>query len=418
MLIEFSVENFRSFKDKVTFSMEKSKGDENSNNVFTLERYNLLKSAAIYGANASGKSNLIKALMVAISMVRKSNVMPIGGKWIDIVPFMFDEKKKEEPTSFEFVFIANGVKYKYFFNADKNKIYEEVLEAYYSQKPTLIFKREKGNKYTYKTDEKKLRAIEAKNTDNKLFLATATTWNYDKTKPAFLWFMNFINVYSDLKHISDTSLIDFNSEDDKLKKFTLKLLGMADMVIKDINVNYEENDMVLSLTSGLTNNIIREPMVKNVNIEFIHEIIDSKGLKSRYKLDFEDESTGTQILFAMAPFLMKAFENGMVIVVDELEKSLHPLLVKFIIGLFNNPNINKANSMLIFSTHMINLMDLELFRRDQIWVVDKNIDTGISDLYSLDSFSVRKNENIEKGYLNGRFDGIPFIKDDVSLWQD
>ncbi len=418
MLIEFSVENFRSFKDKVTFSMEKSKGDENSNNVFTLERYNLLKSAAIYGANASGKSNLIKALTVAISMVRKSNVMPIGGKWIDIVPFMFDEKKKEEPTSFEFVFIANGVKYKYFFKVDKNKIYEEVLEAYYSQKPTLIFKREKGNKYTYKTDEKKLRAIEVKNTDNKLFLATATTWNYDKTKPAFLWFMNFINVYSDLKHVSDTSLIDFNSEDDKLKKFTLKLLGMADMVIKDINVNYEENDMVLSLTSGLTNNIIREPMVKNVNIEFIHEIIDSKGLKSRYKLDFEDESTGTQILFAMAPFLMKAFENGMVIVVDELEKSLHPLLVKFIIGLFNNPNINKANSMLIFSTHMINLMDLELFRRDQIWVVDKNIDTGISDLYSLDSFSVRKNENIEKGYLNGRFDGIPFIKDDVSLWQD
>ena len=119
-------------------------------------------------------------------------------------------------------------------------------------------------------------------------------------------------------------------------------------------------------------------------------------------------------MFALAPFIKRAFEEQKVIIVDELEKSLHPTLVEYIINIFNNPEINKANSQLIFSTHAINLLDLDIFRRDQIWFTEKNSETGITELYPLDDFSVRKTENIQKGYLNGRYGAIPFIEDNFN----
>ena len=160
MLIEFSVENFRSFKDKVTFSMEKGIGDENENNVFSFENLELLKSSAIYGANASGKTNLIRAFTTAIMMIRQSNIIPVGGRWNGIVPFMLDDNSRNKPTKFEFLFFANGVKYRYSFSADINKIYEESLDAYYSQKPSSIFKRTNTNEYEFpNSEDNKLKTI-------------------------------------------------------------------------------------------------------------------------------------------------------------------------------------------------------------------------------------------------------------------
>ena len=139
MLIEFSVKNYKCFKDKVTLSMEKGIGDENKDNVFRDSDLELLKTAVIYGANASGKSTLISAFTTAILMVRSSNLIPVGFKWNNIVPFMFDEEHKNMPTTFEFKFIVNKVKYIYSFSADKEKIYDESLDAYYTQKPSSIF---------------------------------------------------------------------------------------------------------------------------------------------------------------------------------------------------------------------------------------------------------------------------------------
>lgn len=417
MLVEFSVKNFRSFKEKVTFSMEKGVGEELDKNIININNLKVLKSAAIYGANASGKSNFINAFTVAILMVRSSNTIPVGGHWLGLVPFEFDEQTKKEPTYFEFIFITNGIKYKYSFSADKSKIHDESLEAYYSQKPTLIFKRENVNEYTYTSDENKLRDIEAKNTDNKLFLSTATTWNYDKTRDAFLWFMNCVDTFNAFSMISDKDLKSFSKDNSELKDFTLKLLKASDIVIKDIIVKYEEKDMDSNMINMLVPPAARSaetPKIKNVNIEIGHEIIDKNGKSSIYKLNFNDESAGTQIMFALAPFLKRAFEEQKVIIVDELEKSLHPTLVEYIINIFNNQEINKANSQLIFSTHAINLLDLDIFRRDQIWFTEKNSETGITELYPLDDFSVRKTENIQKGYLNGRYGAIPFIEDNFN----
>ncbi len=418
MLIEFSVKNFLSFKEKVTLSMEKGNGDENLENVITNNITDLLKTAAIYGANASGKSNILKAFTCAILMVKNSNLIPIEGKWNFIKPFLFDETSKKSPSEFEFIFIVNNVKYRYFFSADKNKVYDEILDAYYSQKPTNIFTRTKTNNYVFNSDKNKLESLATNNTENKLFLSTATTWNYDKTKDAFLWFSAAIDTYDSFNEIADKDLIDYSNDDASLKTFALKLLKEADILIKDITVDYEEKEIDSTMVDMFIPPLARNGKkykIKNVNIEVEHEVVDNNNNRHIYKLNFNEESSGTRVLFSFAPFLKRAFENTKIIIVDELEKSMHPSLVKFIVKLFNNENINKANSQLIFTTHATNLLDLELLRRDQIWFTEKNPDNGVSELYPLDSFSVRKDENISKGYINGRYGAIPFIKD-IDLW--
>ena len=415
MLTEFSVKNFLSFKDKVTLSMEKGNGDENIDNTFHINNLDLLKTAAIYGANASGKSNLLQAFTCAILMIRTSNMIPLNGKWNLIKPFLFDETTKNEPSEFEFVFITNDIKYKYCFSADVNKIYNESLEAYYTQKATTIFSRTNTNEYKFFTaDEAKLKSIETKNTENKLFLSTATTWNYDKTKDAFLWFLNSIDTYDSFDQVSNRDLIDYSNDEKSLKDFTLKLLRESDIFIKDIHVDYEERELGSRVAEAFISPLSRTQGVfkmKNVKIELDHEVMGENQKPHLYRLDFNDESSGTKILFVLAPYLKRAFDKPRVVIVDELEKSLHPTLVEYLAKIFNNKSINKVNSQLIFTTHATNLLNLDLLRRDQIWFTEKNPNNGLSDLYPLDSFSVRKDENIQKGYINGRYGAIPFIKD-------
>lgn len=418
MLIEFSVKNFLSFKNKVTLSMEKGNGEENISNIIKNDITDLLRTSVIYGANASGKSNVIKAFTCAIILVRTSNLMMPGGKLDLVRPFLLDDTSRNKPSEFEFVFITNNIKYRYYFSADENKIYDEILDAYYSQKPTNIFTRTNTNDYEFNSDKTKLEELKNKNLENKLFLATSSSWNYDKTKDPFLWFLNVIDTYDSFTNILDNDLISYSKNDKDLKEFTLKLLKEADILIKDIKVDYEEKNMDENMVDLLIPKINQNSKVfktKNINIELEHEVIDEFNKKHFYKLNFIDESLGTKVLFSLAPILKRAFSSSKVIIVDEFEKSMHPKLVEFIIKLFNNSDINKYNSQLIFTTHATNLLDLELLRRDQIWFTEKNPSNGITDLYPLDSFSVRKDENILKGYINGRYGAIPFIKD-VDLW--
>lgn len=418
MLIEFSVKNFLSFKNKVTLSMEKGNGDENLDNIISTNNVDLLKTAAIYGANASGKSNLIKALTFAILFIRNSNNNTVGMRLPIINSFMFDVFTMEKPSEFEFDFISSNIRYKYAFSADVTKVYNESLDAYYTQKPTNIFTRTNTNEYTFpKAEESKLKSIESKNTENKLFLATATNWNYEKTKDAYLWFVNCIDTYNSFDSISKEVLIDY-SNNGELKAFTLNMLREFDIFIKDLNVSYEEKEMDTNMVNMFVPPAAKAagtPMVSNVKIELIHEVVDKSNNTYNIGMGFESESEGTRILFSLAPFLKYAFEENKVIVIDELEKSLHPAIVEYIIKMFNNKKINKSNSQLIFTTHATNLLSLELFRRDQIWFTEKDPKTAASDLYPLDSFSVRKDENIQKGYINGRYGAIPFIRD-IDLW--
>ena len=273
------------------------------------------------------------------------------------------------------------------------------------------------------SDEAKLKSIKEKNTDNKLFLATATTWNYEKTKDAYLWFAQNIDTYIGGNFYTDFVFDSFkNDKDGELKKFTLKLLKEADIVIKDFNVEIEEqevdNNLLMLLRSLNVPTQMMPQKQRNVKIRMLHEIKDERKKSRTYEINIDNESSGTKILFAFAPILKNVMENGKIIIVDELERSLHPSLVELIVKFFHNPEINRGNAQLIFNTHDVNLLSLELFRRDQIWFTEKNSEKGATDLYPLDDFSVRKKENIQKGYLNGRYGAIPFVATGNSLWED
>ncbi|MCL2859361.1 MAG: ATP-binding protein [Oscillospiraceae bacterium] len=427
MLIEFSVENFMSIKNKITFSMLAGNEKENLDNTFESGKERFLKSAVMYGANASGKTNILRAITVAVFNIRNSSIRQINQKMIEIIPFKFDKDTINKPTSFEFIFIANNQKYIYGFSADINKIYDEYLYQYLSAKPTKIFERKNVNEYEFnKTEQKELSEIVNKNTDNKLFLSTATLWNYQKTRIPFMWFVSNISSLNNYSTLADIVIGEFDKDNNgDLKKFAINLLSEADINLKDYD--FQKKPMTMEQAVSMANNPVLSALLKNNNatetmltswkIITKHDIEDDDSNMNKYNLDIHEESEGTQNLFFLSPILRNAFLQGSTIIIDEIDRSLHPLLVKYIISLFHNPNINKNNAQLIFNTHDTNLLTLDIFRREQIWFVEKDYKKGTTDLYPLDDFSVRKTENIQKGYLNGRYGAIPFVVAGNSLWE-
>ena len=421
MLIQFSVENFMSFKNKAVLSF--SAGNESllPKNEFKVENERLLKSIALYGANAAGKSSFYKALTASIIMIRTSQKKQIGEKIFELIPYKFDEKSIKSPSKFEFIFINNGIKYIYGFSATMDRIIDEYLYKYTSAKPSLIFKRENTSEYKFpKKDEKILKELQEKTIENKLFLSTATSWNYEETKNAFLWFAEKIDTYKHGFNIVNTDKLK-NDPDGTLKRFVLNVLKAADINISDYEIRsfpIDINSIMSNIPYGLAIQMQSEkgPIVGVTDRIFTkHKIINENGEFKEYELDINEESDGTQVIFYFSSELRDSLIGGKTIIVDEIDSSLHPLLVEFIVKLFNSKEINKSNAQIMFITHDTNLLNLDTLRRDQIYMVEKDNDTGVSELYSLDEFSVRKKENIQKGYLQGRYGAIPDLgsEDDI-----
>lgn len=424
MLLQFSVENFRSYKDRTVLSMEASADKELPNNIIYAGKDKLLKTAAVFGANASGKSNLFAALMTGIVNVRLSSQLQLGQPLFNIMPFMFDETKAGQPSAFEFVFIHNGTKYVYGYSATVKEVEKEYLYAYKSAKATTVFERDETRESVYKFTvpaiKKELEPIVSKNTKNKLFLATATQWNSTETREPFSFFANCINTYdSDFESlIPQISPFLVNDHDKSVENFIIRLLKAADINIDSYELEVRDRtseDLFSSMPANLRNMIAGGMNPDTRHIELIirtHHLFDGKD----YLLNMRDESEGTRNVFGIAPLLKRAFkETGEVICIDEFDKSLHPFLVQYLIDKFNDPAVNERNAQLIISTHADSLLSLDHLRRDQIYFVDKNRNTGASELYSLDEFSPRKTENIRNAYMLGRYGAVPNLKEGIDL---
>lgn len=411
MILEFSVKNFLSFKEKVTFSMIANSNKELNDNYVEIGGNKVLKSAAIYGANASGKSNLFKILTLVVLMLRSSNSVDINAK-LPLIPFKLDKGSVNKPSEFEIKFILDETRYVYGFIADKDKIYDEYLYYYPNGRETKIFDRTNINEYSYtQKDEKILREIEAKNAQNKFFLATATNWNFDKTKAAYNFLTNGIGTCNNLEILKNMAYKMYETNPDYLKDFAIDFLQKADFNIEDYQISQIDvpGEFLTAIPEFITKTLPDKP--KAYQVLFKHKNSDNY-------LSIDEESLGTQMIFAFIPFLADSLKNKKVLIIDELDKSLHPFLVQYIVEIFNDAEINKNVSQLIFNTHDTNLLDLNILRRDQIWFTEKNSETGESDLYSLSDFSVRKQENVEKGYMLGRYGAVPFIKNDFNLWEE
>jgi AAA15 family ATPase/GTPase len=409
-----------SFKGKETLSLIAGTGKELPDNIIADEKGNALKSIVVYGANASGKSNLIKAFAAAVMMIRESAVMQVGQPLMRVVPFKFDETSKDRATSFEFIFVTDRVKYVYGFSATTQKITEEYLYAYYSARPTTIYERVQDS-YVFKADRRILDELVAKNSENKLFLSTAATWNYERVQLPFLWFARQIDIYAGNNWLQDYPAF-MNDPDNAQKRFTTTLLRIADINICDYVM--QEVDIPREHIEALRN----DPMLRAF-LEQTSEGLPTKGYSTtavhnitnkertiHYTLDLMEESQGTLHLFFMSSHLKQAFEHGKIMVVDEFDAGLHPLLLEEIVRMFHNPSINTGNAQLVFTTHAINLLDLETFRRDQVFFTEKNGESAASEIFALDEFSVRKSENIRNGYMYGRYGAIPMIAKGSSPW--
>ena len=418
MLLQFKVKNFQSIKEEAILSMVPSSDKSHPENLAHEGKKDALKSAAIYGANAAGKSAVIRAFVAAIMAVRTSDTRNITQKIPGMIPFQFDEETVQGPCSFEFYFVAqNGIPYRYGFTADSNRVFEEYLYYYSSARPSRIF--ERGDKFTYnQADESSFSKYEEKNTPNKLFLATATNWGNAKTAPAYQWLADSIDVYEPDFTMQTLALQAFEKDEQgELKQFTLSLLRQADINIDEIKVDIaplsnQAKELVFTDSSG---NPVPQGQVKAVRIHAGHHVQSKSGKEAQFFLDLNEESLGTKQLFWLSPILKEVFGKGKTMVIDELDRSLHPFLVQFLVELFHTPEINQTNAQLIFTTHDTTLLSLDTFRRDQIYFVEKDPHTAATELYSLDEFSVRKNENIEKGYLLGRYGAIPYLRPEGGL---
>ena len=418
MLLQVSVENFMSFKEKAVISLEPSKDKEHPENIYKKGDNKGLKVLATYGANASGKTNFFRAITITLIMIRSSNTRQVNEP-LPITPFKFSPDSVGKPSKFEFQFIAkDNKKYVYGFTADSRMIYEEYLYRYSSRRPTKVFERKSDGTYEFTAREKNvLLPLTQWNTPNKFFIATATMWNAQSTKIPLEWLSGGIDTYTDLSGLTQDAVLGYQGDKaEDYIHFTEKIMGEADINISKIDVKLKKvpiNPNLMSLIPGLIINgqLIQPQEQTQLEVKTYHEVTDGKGSKKeQYILQLSEESVGTQLLFSFSPLLKKALDEGKTIMIDEIDKSLHPSVVKYIVNLFRNKEINKTGAQLIVTTHDTSLLSLDTFRRDQIYFVDKNRETAISRIYAMDEYPVRKGENIEKGYLLGRYGAVPEIQ--------
>ena len=292
MILEFSIANFLSFKDKVTFSMFANSTSGLDENYIISNGRKILKTAAIYGANASGKTNLFRILTLVKSMLRSSNNVNINAK-LPIYPFKFNENQINMPSEFEIKFIVEDVRYVYGFVADTNKIYEEYLYYYPNGRETKIFDRTKTNQYSFpQKDERILNDIANKNAHNKFFIATATNWNYEKTKIPYKFLSSDINTFNNLSGLRDLALREYLKNNKELKDFALDFLKKADFNIEDYKVL--ETDVPDDVLAAIPD-FIKVGMNLKEKPKVFTALLKHKN--SDVELSYEAESMGTQIIF-------------------------------------------------------------------------------------------------------------------------
>ena len=437
MLIEFKFSNYRSFRDEAVLSMEATGLGAFKNSLFeyspkgkpTNNPTRLIPAAAIYGKNGGGKSNVIRAFWFAVQFIKTAQRTQHEKALVPVRPFLLDDYSSDCPSTFEFTYVYDGIKYNYGFSATKDTIVEEHL--YHSPKgqKAKVFTRA-YQKFDFVTDghKKKRELIAEAVAPNQLYFAVACTMNEQACANAMAWFRDcvyFSRDYSDFPK----QLLEYSDDPNMLKAIS-EYAKAADVGIEDMQ--FEIHNEKLS-DPGKIPNIVPEG-VRAALAQFIqalsdvstdseqklrmgevratsyHKGINKDGASGIYALQLPDESDGTRRLMALAPDIEKVLNCGGVLLVDELDKEMHPILMEYIVSKFQSPATNTNNAQLIFTTHNTELLNMEMLRKDQIYFVDKGRKDGASSLYSISNFGTPTAENIRKGYLIGKYGAIPDLE--------
>lgn len=418
MLLEFRVKNFLSIKNEVCLDLKATNiTDFRETNLIHTERYNVLKGAVIYGANSSGKSNLIKAMSTMRRIVFQSFEKSSTSD-LNIEPFLLDTISETEPSFFEVTFLLNSYKYRYGFELTNSEVKAEWLLEAKKIAEKYLFVRE-GDGIDVNPQYKEAKDLEEKTRDNALFLSVIDQFNGKLASQIMKWFDNFITI-SGLQHERYKSvtfgMLEKEGSKNLLQSFYNDLdLGFNNVAIKkkDFNSSDIPDDMPEHIVKQLVSDLEGK---KIVNVNTVHKKRNPLN-NSLTDVEFDmrsQESSGTNKIFNISGPLFDVLTDGGILVIDELDASLHPLLTLSITRLFNSTEHNPKNAQLIFSTHDTNLLSYGKFRRDQIYFIEKDKNFS-SDLYSLVEYkgdggiTVRKDRKFEKDYIQGRYGAIPFI---------
>lgn len=419
MLVNFTVKNYRSFKQERTFSMEAGSIKEHKESVINKGKLSLLPLAVFYGANSGGKSNLIQAISTMRYMVRRSVQLNEGDE-LPYDPFALDKVSDSQPTLFEIQFIKDEVLYRYGFEYTRKEIVSEWLyEKQFGEKEYELFVRSRD---LIDVSPKRFSEGEGKEdltNSNRLFLSLVAQLKGEKSNSVMGWFRQ-CNVLSGIDSEGYEAftlkmfLEHLNGADEAQEFFKTLQLGFTRFSVKKVDVPKEVLDRApdsvkAQMEKDWTTGNFVEPITT-------HNVYDENGFvvgeRNFHKNQMESE--GTKKVIEMSGPIFDTLNEGKTLIVDELDAKLHPLLTRNIVLLFMDPEKNQHGAQLIFATHDTNLLDLEIIRRDQIWFAEKDkVET--TDLYSLVEFKdedgkkVRNDRDIKRDYIRGRYGAIPFI---------
>lgn len=429
MLVEFRVTNFRSFKDTQRFSLVASSDRSLAMNTMpsaAMGKLQINRSAVVYGANASGKSNLIAALafvrrFVLTSVNRRTVREPRDGEreaLVPVMPFLLDQATRTAPSEFELVFVQNDVRYQYGFQVDHQRVHREWLIAFPHGQPQRWFERTLKDDGTYEWlfRSKQFRGEKQLITDvtraDALYLSVGSNFRLDQLVDVARWFSRLRVGVPPTRVRSSTSVTAARAfRNAAFHQRVRDLLIFADVGIVDFSVE----EVVTESTRQLTLFPEEDRFVSKQTRYEVALAHQGAPFEEPTLLPLAEESRGTQQLFELAARFIDALDEGSVLIIDELDSSLHPMLTRKLVEMFHDPQINRSNAQLIFNTHDLSLLDRNLFRRDQIWFTEKDR-TGATKLYSLLEFSPRKEEALAKNYLQGRYGAIPFIEELGDWW--
>ena len=411
MLVQFSFKNFKSFKDESTLDLSAASIKEHQYNLIELSPDNrYLKIAAIYGANASGKSNVLEAFDFMSDYVVHSLILDGDDKdddrnireHLSVPNFLFSNSSKNQPSEFEAFFIINNTEYQYGFILDNKKIHSEWLYSrrINSKKIDTLFERI-NNKFVFGPRMLKAEIFKDSVNDRTLFLTLTAKTKISISKRILDWFKKSLVI-----NFGDIDFENFMSH------------RISPELIENMVYKKKLEQFLIAIDSGITGIRVEEVNGKGCknNECTVFSIHNTDEVGKYAELPLSQESSGTLKMFYLFDFFWNIMQQGSVLFVDELNAKLHPLLVRHIINMFHDSNVNKNNAQLIYTTHDIFALTKDTFRRDEIWFTEKS-EKGISSLYSLveykleDNVKVRNDATYYKDYMMGRYGAIPLLKE-------
>ncbi len=408
MLVQYTVENYRSIKDELVINFRADERYSSSEWVIQDESLSvpLYKCIGLIGPNASGKTNVIQSFRFAFRFILNTIKRRDSSK-INVEKFAFAEKMDEEPTFFEFVFYRNKIKYVYGFSISTKEVLEEYLEGYFSEEPKVLFERYHGQQFEFgNTDVDLQKEIAKKTNPNRLYMPVAAEWGYTPLKEIYQWFEFYSRQY---ENFNVESMISEIIKKEDRKKIFINELQKADFNIKDVYIKNKKMDQksrdtfkkflieVLGENEELSISDIR-PIIRVVHENYAGEIFD---------IALDEDSAGTESFVENVSELLYISERSGLMVEDELGKNYHTKLVQHFLGMFRSKVVNPGQAQLFFTTH--NTKILNMVNPDQVYLVDKD-ETGATVVKLLDDYLIQENDDIELGYLKGRYGGVPYMK--------